>query len=311
MHSVSPRPFAVAIHGGADQMSELTPDRLAKYHEGLAAALQTALDILAAGGAALDAVEAAVQTLEEDSLFNCGKGSVFNHAGFHELDAAIMSGTNLACGAVAGLRTVKSPVHLARLVMERSPHVFMAGGGAEEFADAMGVERVNNNYFSTDLRYQQWQKALAAGSILLDHGGSRQEKLGTVGAVALDMAGNLAAATSTGGITNKHFGRVGDSPVIGAGTYANNRTCAVSCTGHGEEFIRRAAAFDIHAQMVYAGLTLKQAADNLIYTSLPPGSGGLVAVDRDGNIAMPFNTTGMFRGKAGSKESFWVGTYPD
>lgn len=290
-------------------MRNLTPANQAEYEQGLTQALRAGLDVLAAGGAALDAVEAAVQVMEEIPLFNCGKGSVFNHAGFHELDASIMDGRNLGCGAAAGLRTVKSPIHLARLVMERSPHVFMAGAGAEEFAAAVNAERVDNSYFSTELRRSQWEKAVADGRLRLDHDG-REEKMGTVGAVALDMAGNLAAATSTGGITNKQFGRVGDSPVIGAGTYANNATCAVSCTGQGEEFIRRAVAFDVHAQMQYLGLSLQQSADDVVHKKLSQGSGGLIAVDRDGKIATPFNTQGMFRGMANADGLFRVGTFP-
>jgi Asparaginase len=302
--------FALAVHGGAGVLASLTADEQTGYQRSLRRVLRAGAAILSSGGTALDAVETAVMIMEEDPLFNCGKGAVFNHAGFHELDAAIMDGRSLACGAVAGVRTVKSPVHLARLVMEQSPHVFLTGRGAEEFAETMNAERVDNSYFSTERRRLQWQQALADGRIRLDHD-SPDEKMGTVGAVALDAAGNLAAATSTGGITNKQFGRVGDSPVIGAGTYANNATCAISCTGKGEEFIRRSVAFAVHAQLAYGRLTLEQAAGAAIYRGLKAGDGGLIAVDRAGNISMPFNTRGMFRGMADSSGKLWAGTFRD
>ena len=292
--------FSLAIHGGAGAFAALTDEKeIADYHRGLAAALQAGQRVLTGGGSALDAVTAAVLCMEDEPLFNCAKGAVFNHEGSHELDASVMDGETLACGAVAGLKTVRNPILLARRVMEDSPHVFLAGAGAEEFARLQGLDMVPPEYFSVEKRRLQWLEAKRSDQIQVDHDGRETpEKMGTVGAVAWDRQGRLAAATSTGGMTNKKFGRIGDSPVIGAGNYADSRTCAVSCTGKGEEFIRCVAAFDVHAQMHYQGLDLERAAAAVIHQRLKPGDGGLIAVDHSGMIALPFNTRGMLRGLA-------------
>jgi len=291
--------WSLAIHGGAGTIPKDIP---ASERDAYLASLQKALEIgrgvLAGGGTSLDAVEKIVRFLEDDPLFNAGKGAVYTHDGTHELDAAIMDGRDLTCGSVAGLKTVKNPISLARLVKERSPHVFLIGEGAEAFAAEMGVERVPNSSFDTPQRYVQWQEAL------------RKEKeakpKGTVGAVALDQHGNLAAATSTGGMTNKRWGRLGDVPVIGAGTYANNKTCAISATGWGEKFIRNTVAHDISALMEYAGLTLQQAADRVIHQKLEKDDGGVIGVAHDGSIALVFNSEGMYRGAADSNGRFEV-----
>lgn len=291
--------FCIAIHGGAGTIlrSSMTPELQQQYEQGLDAALNAGYDILAAGGNATDAVEAAVKSLEDFPLFNAGRGSVFNNKGMHEMDAAIMNGATQEAGAVCGIAHVKNPVAVARMVMEKSGHVMLAGAGAEEFARTQGVEYADDQYFYTQQRYDQWQQAMQENVVQLDHTVKQENKKGTVGAVALDKQGNLAAATSTGGLTNKKFGRIGDSPVIGAGTYANNNTCAISCTGVGELFIRSVVAYDISCLMEYKGLTLQQACDLVVMDKLVKieGEGGLVAVDKDGNICMPFNSEGMYR----------------
>jgi beta-aspartyl-peptidase (threonine type) len=291
--------WALAIHGGAGTIPKTLPEaEKQQYLKSLSAALEIGRDVLRQGGTSLDAVEKVVRFLEDDPLFNAGKGAVYTNEGTHELDAAIMDGRDLSCGSVASLKTVKNPISLARLVKEKSPHVFMVGTGAEKFAEEMKVERVPNTYFDTPKRYEQWQAAVKK---------EKEEKdKDTVGAVALDVHGNLAAATSTGGLTNKRFGRLGDVPVIGAGTYANNRTCAVSATGYGEEFIKHTVAHDISALMEYAGLTLQQAADRVIHQKLKPGDGGVIGVARDGSIALVFNSEGMYRGAADSSGRFEV-----
>ncbi|MYN14335.1 beta-aspartyl-peptidase [Pusillimonas sp. TS35] len=304
----------LAIHGGAGAISrtKITPELRQQYEEALRDILTGGARVLAEGGQALDAVTEAVRLLEECPLFNAGYGAVFTSTQEHELDASIMDGRTLDCGAVANLRTVRNPVLAARMVMEHSPHVFFVGEGAETLARKHGLEIVTPTFFSTEARREQLEAARRTGteSIVLDHDGARAQaatpaapldegtKLGTVGAVALDGHGNLAAATSTGGMTNKWPGRVGDSPVIGAGCYANNATCAVSTTGKGEAFIRCVAAYDVSALMEYGGLTLAQATERVINEKLPriDGAGGLIAVDRHGNVAMPFNTEGMYRG---------------
>jgi len=240
----------------------------------------------------VDAVERVIRFLEDDPRFNAGKGAVFTHEGSHELDASLMDGATLNCGAVAGVKHVKNPISLARLVMEKSRHVFFAGEGAAVFAEGMGVEQVGDDYFFNQRRYESWQKSLEKDTFWKEEA----EKKGTVGCVGLDRQGNLAAGTSTGGITNKRFGRVGDSPVIGSGTYANNRTCAVSCSGHGETFIRYQVAYDVSALMEYGGLTLVAAADSVIYGKLAEGEGGLVALAGNGEVVFSFSTPAMFRG---------------
>lgn len=303
--------IALAIHGGAGTIlrSEMTPKLEAEYSAGLRSALETGWLILEAGGSALEAVEAATVMLEDFPLFNAGRGAVFTHEAKNEMDAAIMDGGSLDAGAVAFVRNVKNPIRLARLVMEKTSHILLAGSGANEFAREMAVDFEPDEYFFTDFRYQQFLKARAENVIQLDHtseelqiienksGLENEKKFGTVGAVACDSSGNLAAATSTGGMTNKRFGRVGDTPIIGAGTYADNRTCAVSCTGHGEFFMQAVAAYDVAARMKYQGIRLNEAARATIeYLREIGGEGGLIAVDGQGNVALPFNSAGMYRG---------------
>jgi beta-aspartyl-peptidase (threonine type) len=286
---------AIAVHGGAGDIppAELTPEREAACHAGLERALRAGQRVLDAGGASLDAVVAAVQVLEDDPLFNAGHGAVIAANGSCELDAALMDGRDLRAGAVTGVRHVRNPIALARLVMERSPHVMLAGPGAEEFALEQGLLPVPNRHFVTERRQRELASALAATA-----GQHRESLMGTVGAVALDANGDLAAATSTGGMTGKRWGRVGDSPVIGAGTYAANDCCAVSATGHGEYFIRATVAHEIASLMRYAGMDARAAADRVVHVQLRQmgGEGGVIVVGRDGSIAMPFNSRGMLRG---------------
>ena len=294
--------FSIAIHGGAGTIlrSSMTPELQQQYEAGLQQALDKGYGILEAGGSSLDAVEAAVSSLEDFPLFNAGKGAVFNNIGIHEMDAAIMSGQGLQAGAVCGVNHIKNPVHLARAVMDKSEHVLLCGAGAEQFAKQQGLQTEDDAYFYVAQRYRQWQEALKEDKVVLDH---TDKKFGTVGAVALDKNGDLAAATSTGGMTNKKFGRIGDSPIPGAGTYANNDTCAISCTGHGELFIRCVVAYDISCLMQYKGCTLKEACDIVVYDKLVKigGEGGLIAIDRHGNIELPFNSEGMYRACRDSK----------
>ncbi|KAF0199431.1 MAG: beta-aspartyl-peptidase (threonine type) [Bacteroidetes bacterium] len=284
--------YVLVIHGGAGNITpeRITPEKQGLYEQKLTEALTEGEKILASGGNALDAVVAAVQLMEECPLFNAGKGAVFNAEGKNELDASIMDGKTLKAGAVAGVMTIKSPVEAARRVMDSSVHVMMAGRGAEEFARIQGLEMVDPSYFYTD---ESWQEYLRVKAKIEKDG-----RKGTVGAVALDQNGNLAAATSTGGMVYKKYGRIGDSPIIGAGTYANNESCAVSCTGHGEYFIRNSVAFDVSARMLYLGETLEKTAGYIINEKLKSmgANGGLIALDKEGNLSMPFNTSGMFRG---------------
>ena len=335
--------IAIAIHGGAGTIlrSMMTPELEREYRAGLESALQTGWEILTGGGSALDAVEQTVCSLEDFPLFNAGRGSVFTHDGKNEMDASIMDGRTLHAGAIAFVRNVKHPIELARLVMEKTPHILLAAEGANQFAKEMGVEFVPDEYFFTEHRWQQLQDAIASGTVELDHTVSNAERgmrnaesdgahssqsaggsgkttententeqrrnpkskiqnpksLGTVGAVACDTNGNLAAATSTGGMTNKKFGRVGDTALIGAGTYAENATCAVSCTGHGEFFMMGVTAYDVSARMKYRGIDLETAARQTIerLTDIG-GEGGFIAVDASGNVVLPFNSDGMYRG---------------
>ena len=292
------KPISLALHGGAGTIlrAEMPAEREARYKAALKAALDLGYAVLEKGGSALDAVETTVISLENTPLFNAGKGSVFNARGAHEMDAAIMDGSNLNAGSVALVTGVRNPVSLARQVMERTEHVFLAGEGAMEFARSIHIAFESPEYFHDAFRYEQWQKAKAEGKVQLDHAVD-DKKFGTVGAVALDRDGNLAAATSTGGMTNKSFGRVGDTPMIGAGTYANNKSCAISCTGSGEFFIRTVVAYDIHCLMQYKGLSLEEACRVAVQEHLLDigGDGGLIAVDAKGNITLPFNTEGMYR----------------
>jgi len=298
-------PPTLAIHGGAGTLRRADMDAAQErcYLTALHDILQTAHKLLTSGGTALDVVTLAVHLLEDCPLFNAGYGAVFTTDATHELDAALMDGRTLHAGAVAGVRHIRNPIRAARVVLEQGRHVLMAGLGAESLARAAGLVMVEADYFSTPERLAQLHAAQQQQrGAVLDHDGAAavHHKMGTVGAVALDRAGNLAAATSTGGMTNKCPGRIGDSPLIGAGTYADNRSAAVSCTGHGEAFIRSSAAHDVCARMAYGGLNLQQAAHALIHQALPAidGSGGLIALDRSGQVAMPFNTEGMYRGFA-------------
>ena len=290
-------PTALAIHGGAGTIlrQSMTPDKEQRYRQALNDALDAGQAVLQYNGSALDAVEQAVRVLEDCPLFNAGKGSVFTHDGRHEMDAAVMDGRNRAAGAVTCVTGVRNPVTLARAVMEQSGHVLLAGDGANAFARSLKLPFEPGDYFFDAYRHEQWQQALKEGAVQLDHS---DKKFGTVGAVALDAAGNLAAATSTGGLTNKQFGRVGDTPLIGCGTWADNATCAVSCTGHGEYFIRAVAAYDIACLMQYRGLGLAEACRIVVHEKLGPagGEGGLIAVDAAGSLVMDFNSEGMYRG---------------
>ena len=311
-----PAQIALAVHGGAGtiERSKMTPEGEQEYLAGIEHALRVGREILDRGGSSLDAVEAAVRLLEDDPHFNAGKGSVFTRAGTNEMDAAIMDGKTLSAGAVASVEHVRNPIVLARAVMEKSKHVMMVGSGAEEFATRNGIELVDTKYFFTQERWDALQKLKAAEKA--GAGGGRQfivsdtDCHGTVGAVARDSQGNVAAATSTGGTTNKLPGRVGDSPVIGAGTYASNTTCAVSCTGDGEFFIRAAVAHQVSALMELRGMSLAEAAESALADSQKlGGTGGLIAVDKSGNVTLPFNTTGMYRGYLGENGKFVIEIY--
>lgn len=292
--------FGIAIHGGAGTIPRetMTPEREAAYHAALQEALRTGSAILEEGGTALDAVTAAVRVLEDNPLFNAGRGAVFTADERNELDAAIMDGATLNAGAVAAVTRIRHPVDLARAVMERSPHVLLIGAGAEAFAAEQGFEFVDPSWFRTDERLQQLRRAQEARRNGAEASLPRTFAFGTVGAVALDRDGNLAAATSTGGMTNKRWGRVGDVPVIGAGTYAENATAAISATGHGEYFIRSVVAHEIAARMRLQGKSLRQAADEVVMGLLVErgGEGGIIAIDREANVTMPFNSSGMYRG---------------
>jgi beta-aspartyl-peptidase (threonine type) len=314
--------YTLVIHGGA---GNITPDMMSEeleqqYSVALSLALDAGQDVLKAGGSALDAVVAAIVALENEPLFNAGKGSVFTKKGLNEMDASIMDGRDLAAGAVAGVRNIKNPIVLAREIMLHSGHVFLSGKGAADFALNRGIEFAPDDYFFNKLRYDQWVEIRDSDFYQLDHKGDNlkgtapnpDHKFGTVGAVAMDEQGNLAAGTSTGGMTNKRFGRIGDSPVIGAGTYANNNSCAISCTGHGEFFLRAVVAHDVSCLMEYKGLSLKEACNTVIKDKLVKmgGEGGLIAVDAKGNYDMCFNSVGMYRGMRNSEgkgEIAWYG----
>ncbi|KFC01019.1 isoaspartyl aminopeptidase [Trabulsiella guamensis ATCC 49490] len=308
----------IAIHGGAGAISrgQLSPQREQQYVAALSAIVEKGQQMLEADASALDVVTEVVRLLEECPLFNAGTGAVFTSAEQHEMDACIMDGNLLQAGAVAGVKHLRNPILAARLVLERSPHVLLIGEGAEQFAASQGMEQVENSLFSTPERYQQLLQAREAGETRLDHDAApldERSKMGTVGAVALDSMGNLAAATSTGGMTNKLPGRVGDTPIVGAGCYANNASVAVSCTGTGEVFMRTLAAYDISALMEYAGLSLQEACERVILEKLPAlgGSGGLIAIDREGNVALPFNSEGMYRAFAFAGDAPNVGIYSE
>jgi len=304
----APPDWALVVHGGAGTIhaSTLNAEQQAQYHQSLDEALVAGEHVLESGGSSLDAVTAAIQVLEQSPLFNAGRGAVFTHEGRNELDASIMDGRDLNAGAVAGVTVIKSPIAAARAVMEDSPHVMLSGVGAEEFARERGLEIVEPAYFYTERRWQDLQKAQQnEQKPQASLQGSKDWKFGTVGAVALDRDGNLAAGTSTGGMTNKRWGRIGDAPVIGAGTYAANESCAVSATGHGEYFIRRTVARDICARVQFAGASLPDAAAQVIQDILKPmgGEGGIIALDTQGNMVMEFNSAGMFRGSVSSRQA--------
>lgn len=298
--------FCLAIHGGAGTIvkEDMTPELEVEYTKGLEDALNAGYSVLEKGGTAMDAVKASVVSLEDNPLFNAGKGAVFTKKGINEMDAAVMDGLTLDAGAVAGVRNVRNPVLLAEEVMLHSGHIFLTGKGANDFAIKQGVKLEPDEYFFSQYRYDQWRAIRDSDMYQLDHKGDRlvtlmkDKKFGTVGAVACDAQGNLAAATSTGGMTNKRYGRVGDSPIIGCGTYANNKTCAVSCTGHGEIFIKAVAAYDVSALMEYKGLSLQEACEEVVNHKLVKidGEGGLIAVDAKGNCSLVFNSAGMYRG---------------
>lgn len=297
--------YTIAIHGGAGTLlkENMTPQKEVAYTTALDTALSMAIAILEKGGTATNAVATAVSSMEDSPLFNAGKGSVFTAQGMHEMDAAIMDGSNLNAGAVSLITGIKNPVQLARDVMEHSEHVFLAGAGAMEFATSRHYKLEDPDYFFDQLRFDQWQEIKGSDNFQLDHTVNKDSKFGTVGAVAMDQNGHLAAATSTGGMTNKKWGRIGDSPMIGAGNYANNHTCAVSCTGSGEFFIRGVVAYEVSALMEFKGLSLEDAANEVIHNRIKKigGDGGLIAVDAAGNISLPFNTAGMYRAFAGAK----------
>lgn len=311
--------FSIAIHGGAGTITResMTPERERAYTAKLTEAINAGHAVLAKGGSSMDAVVVAVQIMEDSPLFNSGRGAVYNWDGIHELDASIMNGATREAGAVASVKTVKSPIALARKIMEESVHVMLSGEGAETFAQEQGLELVDNSYFNTEWRYESLQR-------MKKQVGNPQDKqawvtmddnfkYGTVGAVALDKHGNLAAATSTGGMTGKRYGRVGDSPIIGAGTWADNASCAVSATGHGEYFIRYQVAADICSRMKYQQLDVVTAGDTVIHDVLLPagGTGGVIIVDKDGNVHMPFNTEGMYRAKRVANQPVEVAIYND
>lgn len=313
--------YAIVIHGGAGTIrkDKMTEERAAGIRKAMNAALDAGEAILKAGGSSADAVEKTIWVLEDSPFFNAGKGAVFTSNGTNELDASFMTGDNLEAGAVGGVSNIKHPISAARAVLEKSEHVMLSGKGAEEFAELQGLEIVDPSYFYTQERYESLQRVRAKeaeddkdlhGSLL--YARELDEKFGTVGCVALDKKGNIAAGTSTGGMTNKRYNRIGDAPIIGAGTFANNATAGVSCTGHGEYFIRYAVAHDVHARMAYGSADLVTATNAIIFDVLKPagGTGGLIALDQYGNVAMPFNTEGMYRGYAkpgGEREIYFYG----
>jgi len=306
--------FALALHGGAGTLVKgmMTEEKEKEYRSALEEALSIGYRILEIGGSAILAVEETVKSLEDCPLFNAGRGSVFTNQGTHEMDASIMDGSNLNAGAVSMISGIKNPVSLAKDVMLKSEHVFLAGEGAMKFADDLSYKLESPEYFFNQFRYDQWQEIKNSNRFQLDHSiPKKDEKFGTVGAVALDQFGNLAAATSTGGMTNKKWGRVGDSPMIGAGTYANNKTCAVSCTGSGEYFIRNVTAFQVSAMMEFGGMSLIEATKEVVQKRLLEigGDGGLIAIDKNGNIALEFNTEGMYRASRNSDGTLEIAIY--
>ncbi|WP_396602468.1 isoaspartyl peptidase/L-asparaginase family protein [Algibacter sp. R77976] len=311
--------FSIIIHGGAGSIrrDNMSKEKEAEYRQKLEEAIRVGYDILKAGGTSLDAVQKTINVLEDSPLFNAGKGAVLTYEGINEHDASIMDGKTLNAGASAGTKTVKNPINLARAVMDNSPHVMLSGFGAETFAAEQGLKIVESNYFLTEKKLKSLERVKASekNKVASFYNEDLQDsKFGTVGCAALDKHGNLAAGTSTGGMTNKRWGRIGDSPIIGAGTYANNNTCAVSSTGWGEFFIRGMVAHDISALMEYKGFSLKEAAKEVIQNKLPNigdqgATGGIVAIDKNGNMAMEFNTQGMFRATMNDKGELYIGMF--
>ncbi len=313
--------ISIAIHGGAGTIlkEDMTEELEAAYRDGLQEALNAGFAVLENGGTSVTAVKAAVVHLEDNDLFNAGKGSVFTKKGLNELDAAIMDGKNLEAGAIAGVRNIRNPVELAEEVMLHSGHVFLSGKGANDFAIKRGIKLEPDEYFYSQYRYDQWREIRDSDLYQLDHksdklvGLMKDKKFGTVGAVACDADGNIAAATSTGGMTNKRYGRIGDSPIIGSGTYANNKTCAISCTGHGEIFIRAVAAYDVSCLMEYKNMSLQEACEEVVFKKLLAmhGDGGLIGMDAKGNAALIFNSAGMYRGLKDSDGTNMIAIYAD
>ncbi len=303
--------YALAIHGGAGTIlkAHLTQDQELAYKSALREALEIGQEIVLSGGTALKAVEETVKSLEDAPLFNAGRGAVFTNEGKHEMEASIMCGKTLNAGAVAGIRNIKNPVELASRIITDSDFVYLSGDGATQFAKDQKLKFESDEYFFSQFRYEQMLAAQHTSKVVLDHDGER--KFGTVGAVALDLQGNIAAATSTGGLTNKKYGRLGDSSVIGSGTYANNNTCAISCTGYGEFFLRAVVAYDISCLMEYKGMTLHQACTEVIQHKLVKmrGEGGVIAVDKNGNIDLNFNSAGMYRGAVSSDTELFTAIY--
>ncbi len=307
--------FSIAIHGGAGtiRQEDMTESHSRNVESTLKRSIETGISILSQGGSSLEATAAAVVVMENSELFNAGRGSVFNADGVVEMEAAIMCGKTLNAGAVTCVKNVKNPILLATEIMNKSNHILLDGSGAEMFAREAGIAFEESNYFFTEHRFNQLKEAQKNNNVQLDHSDSNDGKFGTVGAVAMDQSGNLAASTSTGGMTNQHSGRVGDSPMIGAGTYANNNTCAVSCTGTGEAFIRSVSAYDLSAMMEYGGHSLDSAGDIVINEKLSKinGMGGLIAVDNKGNLILPFNSEGMYRGSFKSNGVLNIAMYQD
>ncbi|MBX2939469.1 MAG: isoaspartyl peptidase/L-asparaginase [Ferruginibacter sp.] len=315
------QPYALVIHGGAGTIlkSDMTPELEQLYMEGLQSALDAGYAVLEQGGTAVNAVKAAIVVLEDNLLFNAGRGSVFTKKGVQEMDAALMDGATLNAGAIAAVRNVRNPIELAAEVMHNSNHVFLSGKGANDFAIKQGIKLEPDDYFFSQFRYDQWKEIRDSDNYSLDHTHQniqelmKDKKFGTVGACACDQQGNIAAGTSTGGMTNKKFGRIGDSPVIGSGTYANNQTCAISCTGHGEPFIRAVAAHDVSCLMEYKNLSLQQAMDEVVNHKLVAleGEGGMIGIDAKANVSMVFNSAGMYRAMRNSKGEQIIGIYKD
>jgi L-asparaginase / beta-aspartyl-peptidase len=315
------KPFSIAIHGGAGTIlkEDMTPELEAAYLKGLDDAVSAGYAVLEEGGSAVNAVKAAIVTLEDNLLFNAGRGSVFTKKGVQEMDAAIMCGIEKEAGSVAAVKNVRNPIELAAEVLLHSNHVFLSGKGANDFAIKQGIKLEPDEFFFSQFRYDQWKAIRDSDNYSLDHTHQgleelmKDKKFGTVGAVACDAEGNIAAGTSTGGMTNKKYGRIGDSPIIGAGTYADNKTCAISCTGHGEPFIKAVAAYDVAARMEYKNLSLHDAMNEVVHGKLieMDGEGGMIGIDANGNVAMMFNSAGMYRATINTKGEKSIGIYKD